>query len=69
MELKYKRILLKMSGEAFKANNDIYDKSKLANFASQVIALAKEGLQIGIVIGHGNVSNHYECFSIWSNNS
>jgi uridylate kinase len=55
MELKYKRILLKMSGEAFKANNDIYDKSKLANFASQVIALAKEGLQIGIVIGGGNI--------------
>ncbi|AKU80126.1 UMP kinase [Spiroplasma turonicum] len=55
MALKYKRVLLKISGEALKGKNDIYDKEKLEDVAKQVIKLTKEGLQIGIVIGGGNI--------------
>lgn len=55
MKLKYNRILLKMSGEALKGNDEIYDKEILQKFAKQIIILAKEGLQIGIVVGGGNI--------------
>ncbi|QHX36470.1 UMP kinase [Spiroplasma sp. BIUS-1] len=55
MALKYKRVLLKISGEALKGSGDIYDKEKLDEVANQVIELTKQGLQIGIVIGGGNI--------------
>ncbi|WP_338985412.1 UMP kinase [Spiroplasma endosymbiont of Diplazon laetatorius] len=55
MALKYKRVLLKISGEALKGSGDIYDKDKLDEVAKQVIELTKQGLQIGIVIGGGNI--------------
>ncbi|QEH61592.1 uridylate kinase [Spiroplasma chinense] len=55
MALQFKRVLLKISGEALKGNEDIYDKDKLGDVARQVIKLAEEGLQVGIVIGGGNI--------------
>ncbi|AUB31353.1 UMP kinase [Spiroplasma floricola] len=55
MALKFKRVLLKISGEALKGSGDIYDKEKLDEVAKQVIHLTKQGLQIGIVIGGGNI--------------
>lgn len=55
MGLKYKRVLLKISGEALKSDDEIYDKDKLKDVASQVIELTKQGLQIGLVIGGGNI--------------
>ncbi|AGR41930.1 UMP kinase [Spiroplasma diminutum] len=55
MALKFKRVLLKISGEALKGSGDIYDKDKLDEVAKQVIELTKQGLQIGIVIGGGNI--------------
>ncbi|WP_339029557.1 MULTISPECIES: UMP kinase [unclassified Spiroplasma] len=55
MALKFKRVLLKISGEALKGNGDIYDKERLDAVAKQVIELTKQGLQIGIVIGGGNI--------------
>ncbi|KAF5279616.1 hypothetical protein FQR65_LT15364 [Abscondita terminalis] len=51
MAFKYKRVLLKISGEALKAEDDIYDKNKIRNVAKQVIEATKEGMQIGLVIG------------------
>ncbi|AXK51453.1 UMP kinase [Spiroplasma alleghenense] len=54
MSLKYKRILLKISGEALKGK-DIYDQEKVQDVANQVISLVKEGLQIAIVVGGGNI--------------
>ncbi|AOG60190.1 uridylate kinase [Spiroplasma helicoides] len=56
MALNFKRVLLKISGEALKGNSDeIYDKEKLENTARQVIELSREGLQIGVVVGGGNI--------------
>lgn len=55
MALKYKRVLLKISGEALKSDDEIYDKNKIHNFAKQIIALSKDGLQVGLVIGGGNI--------------
>ncbi|ATG97268.1 UMP kinase [Mesoplasma lactucae] len=55
MDLKYKRVLLKLSGEALKGENEIYDKEKLDEIVDQLITLANNNLQLGIVIGGGNI--------------
>lgn len=57
MSLKYKRILLKLSGEALNGG----DKSKILNssildqFAKEVKEVVDEGCQVAIVIGGGNI--------------
>jgi len=55
MKLKYKRALLKLSGEALKGKSEIYDKHALSKIADQIIKLAENNLQLGIVIGGGNI--------------
>ncbi|ATZ17474.1 uridylate kinase [Williamsoniiplasma luminosum] len=55
MSLKYKRILLKLSGEALKSDDEIYDKHALESVSQQIIELSKQGLEIGVVIGGGNI--------------
>ena len=52
----YHRILLKLSGESLagKSKQGI-DTQRLAEYAEQVKALAQKGVQIGIVIGGGNI--------------
>lgn len=52
----YNRILLKLSGESLagKGNQGI-DTAKLQEYASQVVAVSKKGVQVAIVIGGGNI--------------
>ena len=52
---KYKRILIKLSGEAIGEDNGRgIDKTKLEMVVDQIIDLSKRGIEIGIVIGAGN---------------
>lgn len=57
----YKRILLKLSGEAISKKDDsghvsdIFDASLIDRIASIIHQLASEGIKIGIVIGGGNI--------------
>jgi len=52
----YKRILLKLSGESLAgATKQGIDTERLAQYAEQVKAIAQKGVQIGIVIGGGNI--------------
>ena len=52
----YKRILLKLSGESLAGENKQgIDTQRLADYAEQVKAIAQKGVQIGIVIGGGNI--------------
>lgn len=55
-ELKYKRILLKLSGEAL-AGKDKYgiNAETLESFSQEILDLANQGVQIGIVVGGGNI--------------
>lgn len=55
MSLKYKRALLKLSGEALKGQNEVYDKQALELVAQQIIELTNQGMQLGIVVGGGNI--------------
>ena len=54
--MKYNRILLKLSGEAIGGpDGQGLDEDILEKFASQIADIAKAGVQIGIVIGGGNI--------------
>ena len=54
--MKYKRILLKLSGESLMGSQSYgIDPVRLAEYAAQIADLAKQGCQIGIVIGGGNI--------------
>jgi len=54
--IKYKRILLKLSGEAF-AGTAAYgiDPSILNRIAGQIKAVSEMGIQVGVVVGGGNI--------------
>jgi uridylate kinase len=55
-KLKYKRILLKMSGEVFKGRlKSGIDGDVLVALAKRVRNLQKMGCEVGIVIGGGNI--------------
>jgi len=52
----FKRILLKLSGESLAGENKQgIDTERLNQYAEQVKAIADKGVQIGIVIGGGNI--------------
>ncbi len=53
---KYKRILLKLSGESLMGEQDYgIDQQRLHEYAEQIKEVASLGVQIGIVIGGGNI--------------
>ena len=51
----YQRVLLKISGEALSNGSFGFDYNRLHDIASQVKQVAKEGIQVIIVIGAGNI--------------
>ena len=52
----YKRILLKLSGESLQGKQRYgLDPQMLASYAAQIKAVADSGVQVGIVIGGGNI--------------
>ncbi len=55
-KLKYKRILLKLSGEALMGELDYgIDPKVIDRLAREILAVHKAGIQIGVVIGGGNI--------------
>jgi uridylate kinase len=54
--IKYKRILLKLSGESLMGNLSFgIDENRLNEYAEQIAELVSLGVQMGIVIGGGNI--------------
>ena len=53
----YKRVIIKLSGEALadQENHSIYDRAKLQRIANTIKEVADTGVQIGIVVGAGNI--------------
>ena len=52
---KYKRVLLKLSGESLMGEKQYgIDEKRLAEYAAQIQEIHEQGVQIGIVIGGGN---------------
>lgn len=54
--MEYKRILLKLSGESLAGEKKQgLDEKCLLDYSEQIKAISKKGIQIGIVIGGGNI--------------
>ena len=54
--MKFKRILLKLSGESLMGNNQHgIDDQRLSEYAEQIAEITRMGIQVGIVIGGGNI--------------
>ncbi|HTC28389.1 UMP kinase [Dyella sp.] len=55
-QLKYRRILLKLSGEALMGEADYgIDPKVIGRLANEIIEVQQAGVQIGVVIGGGNI--------------
>ena len=55
-KIKYKRILLKLSGESLVGENEFgIDPKILDFFAGEIKTVHELGVQVGIVIGGGNI--------------
>ena len=56
MRTKYKRVLLKLSGESLMGQQGYgIDTERLAQYASQIKEMVDNGVETGIVIGGGNI--------------
>ncbi len=53
--LKYRRILLKISGEAISSQADVFDLRTVDALISEILTVHALGVEIGIVIGGGNI--------------
>lgn len=55
MDVKYKRVLLKISGEALSANEGYgYDQQTLERVAGQIAKMQDAGAEVAVVVGGGN---------------
>jgi uridylate kinase (EC 2.7.4.-) len=56
MEVRYKRVLLKLSGEAFAGDQGYgIDPNFLEYITAEIKSLVDEGVQLAVVIGGGNI--------------
>ena len=58
MELKYKRVLLKLSGEALlgkERNGDPFNPAIIEQYAKEIKQVVDLGVEVAIVIGGGNI--------------
>ncbi len=54
--MKYKRILLKLSGEALMGDKQFgIDNTRLAQYATQIKEVVEMGVEVAIVVGGGNI--------------
>lgn len=54
--VKYKRVLLKLSGESLMGDKQFgIDENRLADYAHQIKEIAEMGVEVAIVIGGGNI--------------
>ncbi|MBU1674314.1 UMP kinase [bacterium] len=52
---RYSRILLKLSGESLGSDEGPFDHQRLSGLAQHISRIAGEGIEIGIVVGGGNL--------------
>ncbi len=54
--MKYKRVLLKLSGEALMGDRNYgIDPKRLADYAQEIKSIIDKGIEVAIVIGGGNI--------------
>ncbi|CAN5405080.1 UMP kinase [soil metagenome] len=55
MTSQYRRVLLKLSGESFADEHTAISPGIIGSFADQLVEVAGLGVQIGVVVGGGNI--------------
>ncbi len=53
--MKISRILLKLSGEALASGDEQYSHDRMTKIAQAIASLINDGVQVGIVVGAGNI--------------
>ena len=53
--MQYRRVVLKLSGEALKTGEDLYDFDRVHQVAGAIREMRDLGVQLGVVIGAGNI--------------
>jgi uridylate kinase len=54
--MRYKRVLLKLSGEAMSGNGDFgFDADALDHIGAEVLKLTRLGIEVSLVVGGGNI--------------
>ncbi|HRU69140.1 MAG TPA: UMP kinase, partial [Bacteroidia bacterium] len=54
--MKYKRVLVKLSGEVLAGNLDFgIDQNMLLHYADEIEKVVQKGVQLALVIGGGNI--------------
>ena len=54
--VKYKRVMLKLSGGALAGDDGFgFDEKRLAHLVNEILSLAELGLEVGVVVGGGNI--------------
>jgi uridylate kinase len=54
--IKYKKVLLKLSGQALAGTQSFgYSEESLSLFVEQIIKVSNLGIQVGVVVGGGNI--------------
>jgi uridylate kinase len=54
--MKYKRVLLKLSGEALMGDKDFgIDHDRLRQYSEEIKSIVDEGVEVAVVIGGGNI--------------
>jgi len=54
-KFNYKRVLLKISGEALGSIDELYSNKKIDNICHQIKTLITNKIEVGLVIGGGNI--------------
>lgn len=52
----YKRVLLKLSGEALSGNGQAFDPEVLKGLAEELKEIQEQGVELAVVVGGGNKS-------------
>lgn len=58
--MKYKKVLVKFTGEAFGQKGGGINKAMVANIAAEIAALVKNKIRVAVVVGGGNVARGRE---------
>ena len=68
--IKYKRVLLKLSGESLMGEQKFgIDPKMLQHYSSQIKTVVEMGVEVAIVIGGGNIFRGQLARQAWSSTS
>lgn len=65
MKPLYKRVLLKLSGELLGSSEQLFSEDKIKSYCNELINLNKQGIELAIVLGGGNIFRGRELNSLY----